>query len=190
VLTTGKGATITMEGSTITIAAALIHMVSTNGTEVASTGGDVYIHGGPWVKINPAPAPPPAPPRRPTSRGHPVRLADLRTHDDLPRQRVHVVLARGLKDKTIHILSLTDQGPSGMSVVVTRERVEPTDTLDAYALRQFKILRQQLPMFRMAEATKLEVDKQPARQVDFFFQARGLDVQRQTTVFVPGPTSR
>ncbi|HZF56113.1 MAG TPA: type VI secretion system tip protein TssI/VgrG [Polyangiaceae bacterium] len=53
VFTTGQGATITMEGSVIKIEAEMIHVVSSSGTEVASLGGDVFIHGGPMVKINP-----------------------------------------------------------------------------------------------------------------------------------------
>jgi hypothetical protein len=42
-----------MEGDVITLEANLIHVVSRSGTEVASSGGDVWIHGGPMVKINP-----------------------------------------------------------------------------------------------------------------------------------------
>jgi type VI secretion system secreted protein VgrG len=53
VFTTGHGATITMEGDVITLEANLIHVKSRSGTEVASSGGDVWIHGGPMVKINP-----------------------------------------------------------------------------------------------------------------------------------------
>jgi type VI secretion system secreted protein VgrG len=69
VLTTGAGATITMEGDTITIEATNIFLFSkeflgaasfqqtvvggATGVVVGSAGGDVAVHGGPMVKINP-----------------------------------------------------------------------------------------------------------------------------------------
>lgn len=98
------------------------------------------------------------------------------------------VLPEGLKDKTVNIFSLTDEGPSELGVVIARDRPLHGETLDTYAERQFKLLQQRLPLFRVLGKTMIEVDvepnKRPAVQVDYAWQSgEGPMHQRQVIVF-------
>ncbi len=95
-------------------------------------------------------------------------------------------LPEGLKDKTVNIFSLTDDGPSDLSVVVARDRPTEGEGLTAYADRQLKLLQQRLPLFRVANQADIFLDGQPAVQVDYTFQSGQTQMfQRQVIVYAP-----
>lgn len=97
------------------------------------------------------------------------------------------VLPEGLKDKTVNIFSLTDEGPSDLGVVVARDRPVYGETLEAYTERQLTLLQQRLPLFRVLSKGQIEVgadpNKKPALQVDYAWQSgEGQMYQRQVIV--------
>jgi hypothetical protein len=93
-------------------------------------------------------------------------------------------LPEGLKDKTVNIFSLTDEGPSDLGVVVARERPAQGEQLDGYVERQLKLLQERLPLFRIMAKVAIELDRQPAVQVDYTWQSGETQMfQRQVTVY-------
>lgn len=95
-------------------------------------------------------------------------------------------LPEGLKDKTVNIFSLTDEGPSDLGVVVARERPAQGEQVDDYVERQLKLLQERLPLFRIMSKAAVELDHQPAMQVDYTWQAGETQMfQRQVTVYAP-----
>jgi hypothetical protein len=95
-------------------------------------------------------------------------------------------LPEALKDKTVNIFSLTDDGPSDLSVVVARDRPAEGEALEAYTERQLKLLQQRLPLFRIVKKDAIVLDKSPAVQVDYTWQSGdGQLYQRQVMVHAP-----
>jgi hypothetical protein len=95
-------------------------------------------------------------------------------------------LPEGLKDKTVHIFSVTEDGPSPLSVIVTRDRPQEGETLDKYAARQTQLLQHRLPLFRVLKKGDAEVDGQPAVQIDYAWQSgEGQMFHRQVMLFAP-----
>lgn len=96
-------------------------------------------------------------------------------------------LPEGLKDKTVNIFSLTDDGPSDLSIVVARDRPVEGEALPAYVDRQLAVLRQRLPLFRIVERSDVELDRRPAVQVDYTWQSGDTQMyQRQVIVHAEG----
>jgi hypothetical protein len=95
------------------------------------------------------------------------------------------VLPEGLKDKTVNIFSLTDEGPSELSVVIARDKPQKGEDLDAYAQRQLAMLQQRLSMFRVLRREPATLGGEPAVSVDYTWQSpEGKMFQRQVMVFV------
>lgn len=95
-----------------------------------------------------------------------------------------VALPEGLKDKTVHIFSLTDEGPSELSVVVARERPKAGETVELFAERLASALLGRLPMFRLLERKQVRVDNQPAISTDYTWNSpEGKMFQRQVIVY-------
>lgn len=97
-------------------------------------------------------------------------------------------LPEALKDKTINIFSLTDEGPSALGVVISRDRALEGEKLHAYAERQLTLLQQRLPLFRIVKNGDVTLDGQPALEVDYTWQ-NGADQMYQRQVFVHAPAS-
>lgn len=93
-------------------------------------------------------------------------------------------LPDGLKDKTLNIFSLTEEGPSDFSVVITRERNRLGEDLETYVERHLAHLHARLPLFRtLAQKARL-LDKAPAIACDFCWQSpEGKMFQRQVIVY-------
>ncbi|MEZ4310311.1 MAG: DcrB-related protein [Polyangiaceae bacterium] len=92
-------------------------------------------------------------------------------------------LPDGLKDKTVHIFALTEEGPSDLSIVVTRDAKKGGEDLESYVERQLNALAPRLPAFRLLKKDKTTVDKQPAITFDTTWQtADGKMFQRQVTL--------
>jgi hypothetical protein len=96
-------------------------------------------------------------------------------------------LPEGLKDKTVHIFSLTEDGPSPLAVIVTRERPQEGETLEAYVARQTQLLQKRLPLFRVLARRDATIDGQPAAQLDYAWQSAtdGTMFHRQVMLFAP-----
>jgi len=97
-------------------------------------------------------------------------------------------LPDALKDKTINMFTLTDEGPSEFSLVVSRDRWK-NDDLDVYVDRQIAGLSPRMPLFKVTKRERLVVDKHPALLMDCTWQSpQGKLFQRQVTVYFK-PTS-
>jgi hypothetical protein len=95
------------------------------------------------------------------------------------------ILPDGFKDKTVNIFSLTDEGPSELSIVAARDRPQKGEDLDAYVARQLGVLAQRLTLFRVVRQERTKLDEQPATVVDYTWQSpEGKMYQRQVVVFV------
>lgn len=99
-----------------------------------------------------------------------------------------VNLPDALKDKTINMFTLTDEGPSELSVVVSRDRYK-SDDLEAYIERQVAGLLPRMPLFKVVKREKMTVDKHPAVLLDCTWQSpQGKLFQRQVSLYYK-PTS-
>jgi hypothetical protein len=58
-----------------------------------------------------------------------------------------------LKDKTMHMFTLRDDGPSEFNVVVSHADVKPEEQLDQFGERLTKELTRVLPRFQLAAMT-------------------------------------
>jgi len=76
-------------------------------------------------------------------------------------------LPDGLKDKSLQVFSLTEDGPSEFSVVVTRQRPEGGDTVELFAERVLTALLGRLPNFRVIERELLRLDGEPAVALEY-----------------------
>jgi hypothetical protein len=95
------------------------------------------------------------------------------------------VLPQGLKDKTINVFSLTDEGPSELGVVIARDILRKGEDLDAYAARQLQAIGQQLPVYRLLKREDITLDGQPAMSMDCTWQGpEGKMFQRQVLLLV------
>lgn len=99
-----------------------------------------------------------------------------------------VSLPDGLKDKTINVFSLTDEGPSEAGIVVVRDRLRPGESLDELLERQMATLVKRMPLFQLLRREEITLDKHPARLTDCTFHPPdGKMFQRQVAV-VSRPT--
>jgi hypothetical protein len=99
-----------------------------------------------------------------------------------------VSLPSGLKDKTVHMFSLTDDGPSDLSVVVARERPQSGETLDRFAERILSALLGRLPLLQVLKRETIRLDNQPAVATDYTWQSpQGKMFQRQVVVYAKAP---
>jgi hypothetical protein len=97
-------------------------------------------------------------------------------------------LPDGLRDKSVQIFSLTDEGPSEFSVVVTRERPGPGETVERFVERGVASLLSRLPLFRVLEREVVRIDDQPAIVTEYAWQSpEGKACQRQAVVYTKGP---
>jgi hypothetical protein len=94
-----------------------------------------------------------------------------------------VSLPEGLKDKSIHIFSLADEGPSEAGIVVARDRLRGGEDLDAFLDRQLTLVLQRMPLFQLQRREPFVLDRQPARLTEcIWFPPEGKTFQRQVAV--------
>jgi hypothetical protein len=94
-----------------------------------------------------------------------------------------VKLPDGFKDKTVHIFSLTDEGPSDVGLVVVRDRMRSGQDLDTFLDLQFEAILRRMPLFRLLRREPFVLDRQPARLTDCVWHPpEGLTFQRQVAV--------
>lgn len=94
-----------------------------------------------------------------------------------------VSLPDGLKDKSINVFSLTDEGPSEVGIVVVRDRLRPGESLDEMLERQMGTIVKRMPLFQLLRREEVTLDKHPARLTDCTFHPpEGKMFQRQIAV--------
>jgi hypothetical protein len=99
-----------------------------------------------------------------------------------------VNLPDGLKDKTINAFSLTDDAPSDIAIVVTRERPQSGETIDRFADRSLAALLGRLPMLEVLKKEVIRVDNQPAISLDYTWMSpEGKMFQRHVMVYARLP---
>lgn len=88
-----------------------------------------------------------------------------------------------LKDKTMHLFTLNDNGPSDFTLVVSRAELDQEDTLQTFSDRIVRELAKTMPKFELKERSEVEVDGQPAVEIRYAWRSEGVFLhQRQTIV--------
>lgn len=96
-----------------------------------------------------------------------------------------VALPEQLKDRTIQMFTISEDGPSDFNIVVSRERARVGETLDRFAERLTTALISQMPMFRVLRKEPAQLDNQPAITMDYTWLSReGPMFQRQVIFYV------
>ena len=72
-----------------------------------------------------------------------------------------------LKDKTMHMFTLRDDGPSEFNVVVSHADVKPEESLDQFGDRLAQELTRALPRFQLKAMTERLVDGAPALELAY-----------------------
>ena len=92
-----------------------------------------------------------------------------------------------LKDKTMHMFTLSDSGPSEFSVVMSQADAGPDDTLVSFSGRLVTELQQSLPQFQLARTQERTLAGVEAIELHYSWRSNA-DVlhQRQVVALVPG----
>ncbi|RAU45560.1 MULTISPECIES: DcrB-related protein [unclassified Pseudomonas] len=91
----------------------------------------------------------------------------------------------GFKDKTFHVFTLTDIGPSPMSVVVGRSAVEGDADLETVAQQLLKELGKSLSHLQWVEPLfPTQIAGVEARQVEFKWRQQGQPVHQLQVIFL------
>jgi hypothetical protein len=92
-----------------------------------------------------------------------------------------------LKDKTMHMFTLRDDGPSEFNVVVSHADVKPEEKLDQFGDRLAQELTRALPRFQLKSMTERSVDGAPALELAYSWRNEaGFMHQRQVITLVQG----
>jgi hypothetical protein len=92
-----------------------------------------------------------------------------------------------LKDKTMHMFTLRDDGPSEFNVVVSHADVKPEETLDQFGDRLTRELARALPRFQLKATSERTVDGAPALELAYSWRNEaGFMHQRQVIALVGG----
>lgn len=88
---------------------------------------------------------------------------------DLPRQ---------LKDKSLHIFTAVDDGPSPFSLVISRTPVAATETLASFGRRLLGELSRALADFQLLRNEPTTVDKEPALLLEYLWTNQGAPMRQ------------
>jgi hypothetical protein len=92
-------------------------------------------------------------------------------------------LPADLKDKTVHIFSLTDDQPSEFSLVIARDSLHDGEDLAGYLTRQRALFTRKLPGFELLQDREVLVDGRPGVEADHAWRAaEGRMHQRQVAL--------
>lgn len=99
------------------------------------------------------------------------------------------VLPRQLKDKTVHIFTSNENGPSEFSVVISHANVQPDETLSDFAQRLVQEMEKGLATFALARSVERSIDDAAAIELHYSWRNDGSFLhQRQLITLVPGAT--
>lgn len=91
-----------------------------------------------------------------------------------------------LKDKTMHMFTLSDEGPSAFSVVMSHADAKGDDSLINFADRFVAELEKSLPAFRLLGKVERTLDEAPAIELAYRWRSAGyLMHQRQVISMLP-----
>lgn len=97
-------------------------------------------------------------------------------------------LPKRLKDKTVHMFTLTDDGPNEFSMVISHADVNPDEELEDFGNRLLAEFGRALPRFQLRGMSEREIDGRPAMELAYSWRNDGHFMhQRQIIVFVQGP---
>ena len=92
-----------------------------------------------------------------------------------------------LKDKTVHMFTLSDSGPSDFSVVISHADAGPDESLTEFSERLLQELEKSLPKFLHAGTQERLIDGAPAIEMAYSWRSEGKFLhQRQVIILVPG----
>jgi len=94
-----------------------------------------------------------------------------------------------LLDRSVNVFTLTTDGPSELSIVVTRDALRAGEDLVGYVDRQLATLQGRLPQLRIRRREAAVVGAQPAERLELTWQTpEGAVTQRQLAAIAPrGP---
>ena len=93
-----------------------------------------------------------------------------------------------LKDKSMHMFTLSDDGPSDFSLVMSHADVEEGEQLDEFGNRLLKELDKALPKFQLRGMTQRTVDGAEAVELAYSWRNEGVFMhQRQVIALMAGP---
>jgi hypothetical protein len=96
-------------------------------------------------------------------------------------------LPQGLKDKSMNIFTLHDDGPSEFSMVISRVPLHEGQTLADYTALQVQEMQKKMPAFSLLAQSQRQVAGEPAAFVEFVWRAEaGIMHQRQVSFAPPG----
>ncbi|MEC4723842.1 DUF1795 domain-containing protein [Noviherbaspirillum sp. CPCC 100848] len=91
-------------------------------------------------------------------------------------------LPEGLRDKTVHMFVLNDDGPNDFSIVISRSHVPDTETLDEYVQRLKEELSTALPKFQVLDSAECQYDGYPAMELRYRWSNNGLPMFQHQAV--------
>ena len=92
-----------------------------------------------------------------------------------------------LKDKSMHMFTLSDNGPSEFSVVMSHADAGPDDTLASFSARLVTELQKALPQFELTRTQERTLDGADAIELQYCWRSEGSVLhQRQVITLVPG----
>ena len=92
-----------------------------------------------------------------------------------------------LRDKTMHMFTLTDSGPSEFSVVISHADAGHDETLHGFSTRLVQELQKSLPRFELARSQARTLDGAEAIELFYSWRSEGTFLhQRQVVTLMPG----
>lgn len=99
-------------------------------------------------------------------------------------------LPERLRDKTVHMFVLNEDGPNEFSVVVSRSNVPVNETLDEHVERLKAELSATLPKFQLMETIDRQYDGYPATELRYRWSNNGMPMyQRQAIALIKSGTA-
>lgn len=93
-----------------------------------------------------------------------------------------------LKDKSMHMFTLKDDGPSDFSMVMSHADTEPGEQVDDFANRLLQELGKALPKFQLKGMNQRTLDNSPAVELTYSWRNDGIFMhQRQVIALMGGP---
>jgi len=94
-------------------------------------------------------------------------------------------LPEGLRDKTVHMFVLNEDGPNEFSVVVSRSNVPAKETLDEHVQRLNAELSATLPKFQLMDTIDRQYEGCPAAELQYRWSNNGMPMyQRQAVALI------
>jgi hypothetical protein len=90
-------------------------------------------------------------------------------------------------DRTVNVFVQSDDGPSDISLTISRSEIKQTESLHLYHERQQRILAKELSQYRLIQQTNVTIAGEPAIQADFSWVGEHGTINQRQLVFVAAP---